>query len=80
MNCQQYDFGLAYVGYTERWDRAEIDGQVDARDCTVTFRSGGRKLAIAIIHRDLEGLRAEVEFERTIAELVEESASGTEPS
>jgi hypothetical protein len=26
-----------------------------------------RKLAVAVIHRDFEGLRAEVEFERTIA-------------
>ncbi|MGH7795262.1 MAG: FAD-dependent oxidoreductase [Candidatus Binatia bacterium] len=64
---EQYDFGLAYVGHAERWDRAEIDGQLDARDCTITYRNGGRKLAVAVIRRDLEGLRAEVEFERTIA-------------
>ena len=61
---EQYDFGLAYVGHAERWDRAEIDGQMDARDCTITYRRGGRKLAVAVIHRDLEGLRAEVELER----------------
>ena len=64
---EQYDVGLAYVGHAERFDTAEIDGQLDARDCTITFRRGGRKLAIAVIHRDLEGLRAEVEFERTSA-------------
>ncbi|MGH8315840.1 MAG: FAD-dependent oxidoreductase [Steroidobacterales bacterium] len=64
---EQYDFGLAYVGHAERWDKAEIDGQLDARDCTITYRNGGRKLAVAVIRRDLEGLRAEVEFERTIA-------------
>ena len=64
---EQYDFGLAYVGHAERWDKAEIDGQLDARDCTITYWNGGRKLAVALIHRDLEGLRAEVEFERTIA-------------
>jgi NADPH-dependent 2,4-dienoyl-CoA reductase/sulfur reductase-like enzyme len=64
---EQYDFGLAYVGHAERFDTTEIDGRLDARDCTITFRRGGRKLAIAVVHRDLEGLRAEVEFERAIA-------------
>jgi NADPH-dependent 2,4-dienoyl-CoA reductase/sulfur reductase-like enzyme len=64
---EQYDFGLAYVGHAERWDKAEIDGQLDARDCTITYRHGCRRLAVAVIRRDLEGLRAEVEFERTIA-------------
>jgi len=77
---EQYDFGLAYVGHAERFDKAEIDGQLDARDCTIAFLRGGRKLAVAVIHRDLEGLRTEVEFERTIAERVEESATGGEAS
>ncbi|MPZ45877.1 MAG: Rieske 2Fe-2S domain-containing protein [Betaproteobacteria bacterium] len=73
---EQYDFGLAYVGHAERWDQAEIDGQLDAQDCTIEFRSEGKKLAVAVIHRDLEGLRAEVEFERSIAEGIGESATG----
>ena len=63
---EQYDFALAYVGHAERWDKAEIDGQLDARDCMITYQSGGRKLAVAVIRRDLKGLRAEVEFERAI--------------
>ena len=75
---EQYDFGLAYVGYAERFDQAEIDGQLDARDCTIAFRRGGKKLAVAVIHRDLEGLRAEVEFERTIDQRVDESATADE--
>jgi hypothetical protein len=40
---------------------------MDARDCTLAYWRGGRKLAVAVVHRDLEGVRAEVEFERTIA-------------
>jgi NADPH-dependent 2,4-dienoyl-CoA reductase/sulfur reductase-like enzyme len=64
---EQYDFSLAYVGHAERWDQAEIDGRLDAdrHDCTITYRRGGQKLAVAVVHRDLEGLRAELEFERT---------------
>ena len=64
---EQYDFGLAYVGHAEHWDKAEIEGSLERRDCTVTYRLGGLKLAVAVIRRDLEGLRAEVEFERVIA-------------
>jgi NADPH-dependent 2,4-dienoyl-CoA reductase/sulfur reductase-like enzyme len=63
---EQYDFSLAYVGHAERFDDAEIDGQLDAvtRNCTITYRRAGRKLAVALVHRDLEGLRAELEFEK----------------
>ena len=64
---EQYDFSLAYVGHAEHWDDVAIEGRLDARDCTITYRSGGRKLAVAVIHRDLEGLRAEAELERTMA-------------
>jgi hypothetical protein len=63
---EQYDFSLAYVGHAEGWDKAEIDGDLTARDCTVTYRRGGQKLAEAFVHRDLAGLRAELEFERAM--------------
>jgi NADPH-dependent 2,4-dienoyl-CoA reductase/sulfur reductase-like enzyme/nitrite reductase/ring-hydroxylating ferredoxin subunit len=65
---EQYDFGLAYVGHAEHFDEAELDGQLDAktRDCTITYRRAGKKLAVAVVHRDLAGLHAEVEFERKI--------------
>jgi len=64
---EQYDFGLAYVGHAERFDRVELDGSLEARNCKMTYWRGARKLAVAVVHRDLEGLRAEVEFEHTIA-------------
>jgi NADPH-dependent 2,4-dienoyl-CoA reductase/sulfur reductase-like enzyme len=65
---EQYDFSLAYVGHAERFDKAELNGRLDAdeHDCTVTFSRGGKKLAVAVVRRDLEGLRAEVEFEKTM--------------
>jgi apoptosis-inducing factor 3 len=64
---EQYDFSLGYIGHAERWDTAEIDGQLAAKDCTITYRRGEEKLAVAVIHRDLEGLRAELEFEQISA-------------
>jgi NADPH-dependent 2,4-dienoyl-CoA reductase/sulfur reductase-like enzyme len=76
---EQYDFSLAYVGHAEGFDEAKLDGQLDAvtRDCTITYRRGGRKLAVAFVHRDLEGLRAEVEFEMaTRGDPHEESIQG----
>ncbi len=64
---EQYDFSLAYVGHAERFDEVRIDGALDERDCTLSYWRGGRKLAVAVVHRDLEGLRSEVEFERALA-------------
>jgi NADPH-dependent 2,4-dienoyl-CoA reductase/sulfur reductase-like enzyme len=64
---EQYDFGIAYIGHAERWDKSEFDGRFDAGGCTITYWRAGKKLAVAVVHRDLEGLHAEVEFERTIA-------------
>jgi NADPH-dependent 2,4-dienoyl-CoA reductase/sulfur reductase-like enzyme len=64
---EQYDFGLAYVGHAERFDKLEIDGSLDERNCTITYQRDGKLLAEAFVHRDLDGLRAEVAFERTIA-------------
>jgi apoptosis-inducing factor 3 len=65
---EQYDFSLAYVGHAERFDKAEIEGQLDAEkhECTITYSRGGKKLAVALVRRDLEGLLAEVEFEKII--------------
>ncbi|HEY4846245.1 MAG TPA: FAD-dependent oxidoreductase, partial [Methylocella sp.] len=64
---EQYDLQIAYVGHAERWDKAEIEGSLEARDCAISYRRGGKKLAVATIGRDLAGLEAEVAFERAIA-------------
>ncbi len=64
---EQYDFSLGYVGHAQGFDEVRIDGALDQRDCTITYSRGGRKAAVAVIQRDLEGLRAEVEFERAMA-------------
>lgn len=53
--------------WAEQFGKVAIDAKLDERDCTITYwRSGGR-LAVAVVHRHLQGLRAEVEFERISA-------------
>jgi NADPH-dependent 2,4-dienoyl-CoA reductase/sulfur reductase-like enzyme/nitrite reductase/ring-hydroxylating ferredoxin subunit len=64
---EQYDVAIAYVGHAEQWDKAEVEGSLEARDCAISYRRGGKKLAVATIGRDLAGLEAEVAFERAIA-------------
>lgn len=60
----QYDLTLVYVGHAERWDKVEMQGELGARDCAIAYQLGGRKIAAAFIHRDIEALRTEVELER----------------
>ena len=63
---EQYDLGIVYVGHAEQWDEVHRDGDLEARDCSLTYRRDGKTLAVATIHRDQEALRAEIEFEQTI--------------
>ena len=64
---EQYDVTIAYVGHAVQWDRAEIDGSFDRRDCMVSYYRSRKKLAVATIGRDLASLVAEVEFEQMVA-------------
>jgi NADPH-dependent 2,4-dienoyl-CoA reductase/sulfur reductase-like enzyme len=59
-----YDVSILYVGHAEKWDKVETLGQVEAKDCRVTYRRAGRILAVATIGRDAESLRSELELER----------------
>ncbi len=64
---EQYNFALAYVGHAEHWDQADIEGDLSTQDCTITYRQNGQKVAVAVVHRDLVGLHAEVEMEQAMA-------------
>ena len=63
---QHYDVAINYVGHAERWDAVEIDGRLDAHDCAVAYKKGGRTLAIVTISRDLRSLQAEAAMEAEI--------------
>jgi len=60
---QHYDVAINYVGHAERWDSVEIDGDLNARDCAVSYKRGGRTLAVATISRDRQSLRTEAAME-----------------
>ncbi len=68
---QHYDVPINYVGHAERWDRVQIDGDIDARDCSVQFIRGEKVLAAATIYRDRESLEIEAEMERFAGAVVE---------
>jgi NADPH-dependent 2,4-dienoyl-CoA reductase/sulfur reductase-like enzyme/nitrite reductase/ring-hydroxylating ferredoxin subunit len=60
---EHYGVSIKYVGHAEKWDAIDIDGDLSANDCTITYKLGGRNLAIATFSRDLENLRAEAAME-----------------
>ena len=60
---QHYDISINYVGHAEKWDSAEIDGDLEAHDATVTYRREGRTLAVATVFRDKVSLEAEEQME-----------------
>jgi hypothetical protein len=60
---RQFDFTIHYSGHAEKWDKIEIDGNLENYDCKLTYRLGGRALAIATVGRDVQSLKAEYAME-----------------
>jgi NADPH-dependent 2,4-dienoyl-CoA reductase/sulfur reductase-like enzyme len=63
---QHYDVVINYVGHAENWDAVEIDGELDARNCVVSYKKGERTLAVATISRDLQSLQTEAGMEASL--------------
>lgn len=64
---QHHDTPINYVGHAERFDAIDIEGDVDAKDCVLRYKSEGRLLAVASIFRDLDSLREEWKMEQEVA-------------
>jgi NADPH-dependent 2,4-dienoyl-CoA reductase/sulfur reductase-like enzyme/nitrite reductase/ring-hydroxylating ferredoxin subunit len=60
---QQYGVAIKYVGHAESWDKIEIDGSLDGKDCAVTYQQSGRTLAVVTVSRDLRNLQIEAQLE-----------------
>jgi hypothetical protein len=59
---------INYIGHAAAWDRLDIEGSIEARDCLVRYRHDGKVLAVASIFRDTENLKEEAAMERIRAQ------------
>src|SRR6185312_10728268 len=60
---QHYDVAINYVGHAEKWDAIEVDGDPAKQDCAVSYKLGGKLMALATIFRDLRSLKCAAEME-----------------
>jgi NADPH-dependent 2,4-dienoyl-CoA reductase/sulfur reductase-like enzyme len=67
---QHYDVAIKYIGHAEKWDSIEVNGSLDARDCSVAYVVNGRRQALVTISRDRESLSTEAAWEREVREPV----------
>ena len=61
---QHYDLSLNYVGHAGHWDSTELDGSFAKGEFRLTYKDGGRTLAVLTLSRDRESLEAEAAMER----------------
>ena len=62
----QYDFTLNYIGHAEKWDQLDLQGSIEEQNCKLSFRRGGKTIAVATIGRDRESLEHELAMERSL--------------
>jgi apoptosis-inducing factor 3 len=66
---QHFGVALRYAGHAEKWDAVEIEGSLDAQDCAVSYKQGGKTVAVATIGRDTQSLQFEAAMEGSFRKL-----------
>jgi NADPH-dependent 2,4-dienoyl-CoA reductase/sulfur reductase-like enzyme/nitrite reductase/ring-hydroxylating ferredoxin subunit len=61
---QHYDVTVSHVGHAPRWDRCEIQGDLEKRDACALYRRNNQVVAIATVGRDRLSLKVEAAFEK----------------
>jgi NADPH-dependent 2,4-dienoyl-CoA reductase/sulfur reductase-like enzyme/nitrite reductase/ring-hydroxylating ferredoxin subunit len=61
---QHYDAAVRYSGHAENWDQTLVAGALDAANFSLTYRRGGKTLAVASLGQDRANLEAEARMER----------------
>src|SRR5574337_957440 len=51
-----HEVTIRYVGHAPAWDEIVVDGDIAAHDCALSYRKGGRTIAMATIGRDAQAL------------------------
>ena len=59
-----FDLQIRYVGHGSGENRANVSGNLKAKDASVIFHDGDKLTAVASIGRDTENLKAELALER----------------
>lgn len=60
---QHYDTQINYIGHAEQWNDLDFEGDINAGDGLVRYRSNGKVLAVASISRDADSLKEEARME-----------------
>jgi NADPH-dependent 2,4-dienoyl-CoA reductase/sulfur reductase-like enzyme/nitrite reductase/ring-hydroxylating ferredoxin subunit len=75
-----HDVTIGYVGHAERFDVAEVHGDLEAREAHVVYRDAGRIVAVATLGRDRLALEVEVAMEHDDARALEAIVGPPTPS
>ena len=59
---QHYDVAINYVGHAEKWDEITVDGDPEELDCAVSYKQGGKVLALATLYRDKQSLKCSAQM------------------